>query len=102
MTTARRNPASPFPGSIEIDGVILYEAEDEPHTWLYIPGKPMPEMSGRGRPTLHLYVCPSGGSSNWAPSGRCRTPGWITCGARSRNARGKRRPRSGCKQHSPW
>jgi hypothetical protein len=61
MTTATRNPASPFAGSIEIDGVILYQAEDEPHTWLYLPGKPMPEMSGRGRPTLHLYVSPSGG-----------------------------------------
>ncbi|HEY5705969.1 MAG TPA: hypothetical protein VIS96_10380 [Terrimicrobiaceae bacterium] len=69
MTTAARNSGSDFPGSIEIDGVILYKDEGEANTWLYVPGKPIPELSN-GRPTLHLYVSASGGilqlGAQWA------------------------------------
>jgi hypothetical protein len=60
MTLTASNPGSSFPGSIEIDGVTLYEEDGEINSWRYIPGEPVPEKSG-SRPTLHLYVSAAGG-----------------------------------------
>jgi hypothetical protein len=58
LTASNRGPS--FPGSIEIDGVTLYEDDGEINSWRYIPGGPVPEKSG-SRPTLHLYVSAAGG-----------------------------------------
>jgi hypothetical protein len=60
MTLTASNRGSSFPGSIELDGVTLYEDDGTMNSWRYIPGGPVPEKSG-SRPTLHLYVTAAGG-----------------------------------------
>ncbi len=58
--SANASDAGPtFPGSVVVEGVMCYTREDEPGTWWYVPGDPLPEMAG-GRPAVQLWVSPPG------------------------------------------
>ena len=49
-----------FPGSLEVDGVVCYTRDDDPRTWWYVPGDPVPEMAGTS-PSLQLFAMPDSG-----------------------------------------
>jgi hypothetical protein len=61
-----------FPGSLEVDGVVCYTRDDDPGTWWYVPGDPVPEMAGTS-PSLQLFAMPDSGilqfGAEWAVRG---------------------------------
>ena len=72
MTAAAGNPGAGFSGSIEIDGVTLYESEV--NTLRYIPVSRSRKCLAAGQPCT--FMCrPPAPSCNWASSG----PQYRTC-----------------------
>jgi hypothetical protein len=60
MPADTRGAEATFPGSVTIEGVVCYMREDQPGTWWYVPGDPVPELTG-GRPSIQLWVSPPNG-----------------------------------------